>query len=46
MGLIRQSPELPQYGSTTALDDLMGKLHRLLETQERLPKREPWTEPM
>jgi hypothetical protein len=37
---------LAQYGSTTALDDLMGKLHRLLETKEHLPKREPWSEPM
>ena len=29
------------------LDDLMGKLvvvHRLLEAEERLPKREPWTD--
>ena len=32
-----------------ALDELMRKLivlHRLLEAEERLPKREPWTDPM
>jgi hypothetical protein len=32
-----------------ALDDLMGKLlvvHRLLEAEERLPKREPRRDPM
>ena len=32
-----------------ALEELMGKLvvvHRLLEAEERLPKREPWTDPM
>src|SRR5918995_764599 len=32
-----------------ALDELMGKLvvvRRLLEAEERLPKREPWTDPM
>jgi hypothetical protein len=32
-----------------ALDELMRKLivlHRLLEAEERLPKRQPWTDPM
>jgi hypothetical protein len=32
-----------------ALDELMCKLivmHRVLEAEERLPKREPWTDPM
>jgi len=32
-----------------ALQELMRKLvvvHRLLEAEERLPKREPWTDPM
>jgi hypothetical protein len=35
--------------ASPALDDLMGKLlvvRRLLEAEERLPKREPWTDPM
>jgi hypothetical protein len=32
-----------------ALDELMSKLlviRRLLEAEERLPKRQPWTDPM
>ena len=35
--------------ASQALEDLMGKLlviRRLLEAEERLPKREPWTDPM
>jgi hypothetical protein len=35
--------------ASRALDDLMGKLlviRRLLEAEERLPKREPWTDPL
>jgi hypothetical protein len=33
--------------ASQALDDLMRKLiviHRLLEAEEHLPKREPWTD--
>jgi hypothetical protein len=40
----------PDWQATSqALDDLMGKLlvvRRLLEAQDRLPKREPRADPM
>jgi len=35
--------------ASKALDELMRRLmvmHRLLEAEERLPRREPWTDPM
>jgi hypothetical protein len=42
--LVRAVTDPDRQAASKALDDLMGKLvvmHRLLEAEERLPKREP-----
>jgi hypothetical protein len=47
--LVRAVTDPDWQAATKALDELMGKLivvHRLLEAEERLPKREPLTDPM
>ena len=47
--LVKAVTDSDWQAANKALDDLMGKLvvvHRLLEAEERLPKREPWTDPM
>ena len=47
--LVKAVTDPDWQAANKALDDLMGKLvvvHRLLEAEERLPKREPWTDPM
>ena len=47
--LVRAVTDPDWQAANQALDDLMGKLlviRRLLEAEERLPKREPWTDPM
>jgi hypothetical protein len=47
--LVKAVTDPDRQAANKALDDLMRKLvvvHRLLEAEERLPKREPWTDPM
>ena len=47
--LVKAVTDPDRQAANKALDELMGKLvvvHRLLEAEERLPKREPWTDPM
>jgi hypothetical protein len=47
--LVKAVTDPDWQAANKALDELMGKLvvvHRLLEAEERLPKREPWTDPM
>ena len=47
--LVRVVTDPDWQAASPALDDLMGKLlvvRRLLEAEERLPKRESWTDPM
>jgi hypothetical protein len=47
--LVRVATDLDRHAASQALEDLMGKLlvvHRLLEAEERLPKREPRADPM
>jgi hypothetical protein len=47
--LVKAVTDPDRQPANKALDDLMRKLvvvHRLLEAEERLPKREPWTDPM
>jgi hypothetical protein len=47
--LVKAITDPDWQAANKALDELMGKLvvvHRLLEAEERLPKREPWTDPM
>ena len=47
--LVRAVTDPDWQAATKALDELMGKLivlHQLLEAEERLPKREPRTDPM
>ena len=47
--LVKAVTDPDWQAASKALDELMGKLivvHRLLEAEERLPKREPWTDPM
>ena len=47
--LVRVVTDPDWHAASQALDDLMGKLlviRRLLEAEERLPKREPPAEPM
>ena len=47
--LVKAVTDPDRQAANKALDDLRRKLvvvHRLLEAEERLPKREPWTDPM
>jgi hypothetical protein len=47
--LVKAVTDPDRQAANKALDDLMRKLvvvYRLLEAEERLPKREPWTDPM
>jgi hypothetical protein len=47
--LVKAVTDPDWQAANKALDELMGELvvvHRLLEAEERLPKREPWTDPM
>ena len=47
--LVKAVTDPDWQAANKALEELMGKLvvvHRLLEAEERLPKREPWTDPM
>jgi hypothetical protein len=47
--LVRAVTDPDWQAASQALEDLMGRLlmvRRLLEAEERLPKREPRTEPM
>ena len=47
--LVKAVTDPDWQAASQALDDLMRKLiviHRLLEAEERLPKREPWTDSM
>jgi hypothetical protein len=47
--LVKAVTDPDWQAANQALDELMGKLvvvHRLLEAEERLPRREPWTDPM
>ena len=47
--LVRVATDPGRHAASQALEDLMGKLlvvHRLLEAEERLPKREPRADPM
>jgi len=47
--LVKAITDPDWQAANKALDELMRKLiviHRLLEAEERLPKREPWTDPM
>ena len=47
--LVKAVTDPDWQAANEARDELMGKLvvvHRLLEAEERLPKREPWTDPM
>ena len=47
--LVRVATDPDRHAASQALDDLMGKLlvlRRLLEAEERLPKREPRADPM
>jgi hypothetical protein len=46
--LVKAITDPDWQAANKALDELMRKLivvHRLLEAEERLPKREPWTDP-
>jgi hypothetical protein len=46
--LVKAVTDPDWQAASQALDELMRKLivlHRLLEAEERLPKREPWTDP-
>ena len=47
--LVRAVTDPDWQAASQALDELMRRLmvmHRLLEAEERLPRREPWTDPM
>ena len=47
--MVKAVTDADWQAANKALDELMGKLimiHRLLEAEERRPKREPWTDPM
>jgi hypothetical protein len=47
--LVKAITDPDRQAANKALDELMGKLimiHRLLEAEERRPRREPWTDPM
>ena len=47
--LVKAVTDPDWQAASQALDELMGKLmviRRLLEAEERLPRREPWTDPM
>jgi hypothetical protein len=47
--LVKAVTDPDRQAANKALEELMGKLvvvHQLLEAEERLPKREPWTDPM
>jgi hypothetical protein len=47
--LVKAVTDPDWQAASQALDDLMGKLivlHRLLGAEQRLPKREPRTDPM
>ena len=47
--LVKAVTDPDWQAANKALDDLMRKLmvvHRLLEAEERLPRREPWADPM
>jgi hypothetical protein len=47
--LVKAVTDRDWQAANKALDELMGKLiviHRLLEVEERLPRRERWTDPM
>jgi hypothetical protein len=47
--LVKAVTDPDWHAANKDLDELMRKLiviHRLLEAEERLPKREPWTDPM
>jgi hypothetical protein len=47
--LVKAVTDPDWQAASQALDELMRKLivvRRLLEAEERLPKREPWTDPM
>jgi hypothetical protein len=47
--LVKAVTDPDWQAANKALEELMRKLvvvHRLLEAEERLPKREPWTDPM
>jgi hypothetical protein len=47
--LVKAITDPDWQAANQALDELMRKLivlRRLLEAEERLPKREPWTDPM
>jgi hypothetical protein len=47
--LVKAITDPDWQAANRALNELMRKLivmHRLLEAEERLPKREPWTDPM
>ena len=47
--LVRAVTDPDWQAATKALDELMGTLvvlHRLLEAEERLPRREPRADPM
>ena len=47
--LVKAVTDPDWQAASQALDDLMRKLiviHQLLEAEERLPKREPWADPM
>jgi hypothetical protein len=47
--LVRSITDPDWKAANKALDELMRKLielRRLLEAEERLPRREPWTDPM
>jgi hypothetical protein len=44
--LVKAITDPDRQAANKALDELMGKLimiHRLLEAEERRPRREPWT---
>jgi hypothetical protein len=47
--LVKAVSDPDWQAASQTLDDLMRKLiaiHQLLEAEERLPRREPWTDPM
>jgi len=47
--LVKAVTDPDRQAANKALDELMGKLivlYRLLEAEERLPRREPWTDAM
>jgi hypothetical protein len=47
--LVKAITDPDRQAANKALDELMGKLimiHRLLEAEERHPRRELWTDPM